>query len=191
MAFTGQILDNPVSGERFIFSKTASDTGGEVVAVEFEVSPDGRVPGAHVHPVQEERFEVVSGTMKFKMGRKTVVAGPGETLIVPAGTSHRFANAGDGPAVLRVEVRPALRMEQLWETTVALAEEGRTFRSGMPKPLELAMFMREFEQEVQAPFAAGLVRTAIAPLAWIAARRGLERRYAVPQLPLARPVRYA
>jgi len=180
MAFPGQVLDNPVSGERFIFSQTADDTGGELLAVEFVVAPDGRVPGAHVHPVQEERFEVVSGTMRFKAGRETVLAGPGDTLVVPPGTSHRFANAGESPAVLRVEVRPALKMEQLWETVVALAADGRTFRSGLPKPLDLALFMREFEQEVRAPFAPGLVRAATAPLAWLAARRGLTRRYQEP-----------
>ncbi len=182
MAFTGQVLDNPVSGERFIFSDTAADTGGELLAVEFVVAPDGYVPGGHVHPVQEERFEVVSGRMRFKKGRKTVLAEPGDTLIVPPGTYHRFANAGDSPAVIRVEVRPALKMEQLWETTVALAAEGRTLPSGLPRPLDLALFMREFEQEVQPPFAPGLVRAATAPLAWLAVRRGLGRRYQAPTL---------
>jgi quercetin dioxygenase-like cupin family protein len=180
MAFPGQVLDNPVSGERFIFSKTAADTAGELLAVEFVVAPDGRVPGAHVHPVQEESFEVVSGTMRFKRGRETVLAGPGDTVVVPPGIAHRFANAGEGPAVVRVEVRPALRMEQLWETVVALAAEGRTFRSGLPRPLDLALFMREFEQEVRAPFAPGMARAATAPLAWLAARRGLARRYQAP-----------
>jgi hypothetical protein len=28
MAFTGQVLDNPISVERFIFQQTAADTGG-------------------------------------------------------------------------------------------------------------------------------------------------------------------
>jgi mannose-6-phosphate isomerase-like protein (cupin superfamily) len=183
MAVTGQVLNNPISGERFIFSQTAADTGGELLAVEFVVAPDGRVPGAHVHPVQEERFEVVRGIMRFKRGRETVVAGPGETVVVPAGTAHRFANAGDEPAVLRIEVRPALRMEQLWETVAALAAEGRTFRSGLPRPLDLAVFMREFEQEVRAPFAPGLTRAATVPLAWLAVRRGLARRYELPGTP--------
>jgi mannose-6-phosphate isomerase-like protein (cupin superfamily) len=183
MAVTGQVLDNPISGERFIFSQTAADTGGELLAVEFVVAPDGRVPGAHVHPVQEERFEVVRGIMRFKRGRETVVAGPGETVVVPAGTAHRFANAGDEPAVLRIEVRPALRMEQLWETVAALADEGRTFRSGLPRPLDLALFIREFEHEVRAPFAPGLARAATAPLAWLAVRRGLARRYELPTTP--------
>jgi cupin domain len=120
---------------------------------------------------------VVSGAMKFRRGFRTVVAGPGETVVVPPGTAHRFANAGSELAVVRVEVRPALNMEQLYETTVALAREGRTFRSGLPRPLDLALFMREFDDEVRAPFAPGLVRALSAPLAWLAARRGLEDRY--------------
>jgi hypothetical protein len=64
MAYTGQILENPVSGEKITFIRTAADTDGEVLEIELELSPDGAVPGAHVHP-EEERFEVVEGTMAF------------------------------------------------------------------------------------------------------------------------------
>jgi quercetin dioxygenase-like cupin family protein len=177
MAFAGQVLDNPISGERFIFQQTAGDTGGQLLAFDLVLAPHGRVPGGHVHPVQEERFQVLRGTMKFRKGLETVVAHAGEEVVVPPGSYHRFANAGEEPAVVRVQVRPALHMEQLFETVVALAREGRTMRTGMPKPLELALFMRAFEQEVQAPLAPGLVRAATAPVAWLAERRGLQRRY--------------
>jgi mannose-6-phosphate isomerase-like protein (cupin superfamily) len=187
MAYNGQILENPISGERFVFHLTGDDTEGKVLAFDLEVHPGGHVPGAHVHPTQEERFEVVRGAMKFRKGFRTVVAGPGDTVVVPPGTSHRFSNAGSELAAVRVEVRPALNMEQLYETVVALAREGRTFRSGLPKPLDLALFMREFEKEVQAPFAPGLVRAATAPLAWLAARRGLEDLY--PRLRAERAAR--
>ena len=176
MAFSGQVLDNPISGERFIFHQTAGDTGGQLLSFDLTVTPDGRVPGGHVHPMQQESFEVVRGVMRFRKGLRTVIARPGDTVVVPPGAFHQFANAGDEPAVVRVRVEPALRMEQLYETVAALAAEGRTLRSGMPKPLDLAAFMREFEQEVQAPVAPGLVRAALTPLAWMAERRGLDRR---------------
>src|ERR687893_1232212 len=107
MAYAGQILENPASGERTVFHKTASDTEGQLLAFELLLTPDGHVPGAHVHPEQEERFEVVSGTMEFRLGLKKVVAGPGETVVVPAGAVHRFSNGGDETAHVRVEVRPA------------------------------------------------------------------------------------
>src|SRR6266511_2602768 len=153
MAYVGQTLENPASGERITFRRTAAETAGELVAIDLELPRGSRVPGGlHIHPLQEERFEVVSGTMRFRLGRKKIVAGAGTVVLVP--------------------VRPALKMEQLFETAVALAAEGRTMLNGIPRPLELALFVREFEQEVQAAFPPRWVqRLALAPLGWLARRR--------------------
>jgi mannose-6-phosphate isomerase-like protein (cupin superfamily) len=178
MAYSGQTIINPVSGEQITFLQTARDTGGELLEFELSLTPDGHVPGAHVHPAQEERFHVLEGTMQFRRGLRRVVAGPGETVVVPAGTVHRFANAGDGIARCRVEVAPALDMEQLLETTVELAIEGNVTSKGMPKPMHLALFVQRFRQEVKAPFPpAWIVRVLMAPLASLARRRGHGERY--------------
>ena len=179
MAYTGQTISNPVSGERITFLRTAADTGGELLAFECELAPDGHVPGAHQHPHQEERFEVLEGTMTFKLGRRKITAGPGEVVVIPAGATHAFKNGGDSNAVLRVEVRPALKMENLLETACELAQEGNTTGKGMPKPLHLALFVREFRNEVQAPFPpAWMQRASLAPLAALGRARGHAQRYA-------------
>jgi hypothetical protein len=97
---------------------------------------------------------------------------------VPAGARHKFANAGDDTARARVEIRPALKMEQLFETAIALAEDGRTTKKGMPKPLDLALFVSEYRDEVQGAFPpVWIQRLTLAPLAWIAKRRGYAQRY--------------
>ena len=179
MAYSGQTITNPVSGERITFLQTARDTDGELLEFELELTPDGHVPGAHVHPAQEERFHVLAGRMKFRRGWRRVVAEAGETVVVPAGTVHRFANAGDEVAHCRVEVVPALDMEQLLETTVELAMEGNVTRTGMPRPLHLALFVQRFRREVRAPFPpAWAVRALMSPLRAIARARGLGERYA-------------
>ena len=179
MAYTGQTISNPVSGEQITFLQTAADTAGEKLEFELALSPDGHVPGAHVHPEQEERFHVLEGTMKFRMGLRRIVAHAGDTVVVPAGRAHPFANGGDETARCRVEVVPALDMEHLLETTVELALEGNVTRKGMPKPLHLALFVRRFAREVRAPFPpAWLVRVLMAPLAALAHRRGFAERYA-------------
>ena len=178
MAYAGQTIENPVSGERITFVKTSADTGGELLAIDMTLAPDGHVPGAHVHPEQEERFEIESGTMKFRMNGKTIVAGPGETVVVPPGARHKFSNAGDEEVRVRVEVRPALKMEELFENTVALAKEGKTNRKGMPRPVHLALFVGEYEREVRAPFPpAPVVKALLAPLAAFGRRRGHADRY--------------
>jgi quercetin dioxygenase-like cupin family protein len=173
MAFQGQTLQNPASGERITFRATAAQTGGELVAIDLELPAGRRVPGPlHVHPIQEERFEVVEGTMQFRMGRERIVAGAGEVVVVPPGVAHDFANVGDADALVRVEVRPALEMERMFEAAVALAEQGRTMLGGIPKPLDLAVFTREFDQEVRAAFPPRwMQRLALAPLAFLARLR--------------------
>ena len=179
MAYRGQVITNPVSGETITFKRTSASTGGRLLEIELELTPDGKVPGMHVHPSQEERFEVLEGRMKFRMGMRTIVAEAGEVVTVPAGKAHKFSNAGDEPARANVQVRPALKMEELFVTTVKLAEEGRVMNSGMPKPLDLALFVREFAAEVRAPFSPGrFQRAMLAPLAELGSRRGHADRYA-------------
>src|SRR5690242_9091267 len=112
MARQGQTIINPVSGERITFVQTAADTAGELLEFELELSADGRVPGAHVHPEQEERFHVTDGEMSFRLGLRRIKAVAGDTVIVPAGRVHKFANGGAGVARCRVEVVPALDMEE-------------------------------------------------------------------------------
>jgi mannose-6-phosphate isomerase-like protein (cupin superfamily) len=186
MAYAGQTIENPVSGEKITFIQTAADTDGELLEIELELSADGAVPGAHIHPEQEERFEIVEGTMAFRMGLKKIVAGPGDVVTVPAGRIHAFKNAGDTTARVNVQVRPALKMEQLFETTVELAEDGRTTSKGMPRPLDLALFVREYQREVKAPFPpAPVVRALLAPLAWAAKRKGRGERYTPELAPVA------
>src|ERR671924_586436 len=186
MAYRGQIIENPVTGERIEFLRTSADTGGELLELELELSADGRVPGAHVHPEQEERFHVLEGTMKFRLGLRTILASAGESVVVPAGRVHKFSNHGDEPARARVEVVPALNMEELLRTTTQLAHEGNVTRSGMPKPLHLALFVQRFRREVRAPFPpAWMVHAVMAPLAALARGRGHAARYEAPSPALA------
>jgi len=87
MAYAGQTIENPVSGGRITFRKTAADTNGELLEIDVE-----------------------------------------------------------------------------------------------PKPLDLALFVHEFKDEVRGPASPGWAqRAALAPLAWIARRRGRAERYVSPR----------
>jgi mannose-6-phosphate isomerase-like protein (cupin superfamily) len=158
MIHAGDVIENPVTGERIVFHETSRETNGEAVLFETFVQPHGFVAAAHVHPKQEERFEVVSGTLGLKIGGEEIVAGPGETLTVPAGTPHRFWNAGGDEVRFRCEVRPALQFERLLETMFALAAEGKTNKKGMPNPLRLAVIARAHFDVVRLPFPPALVQ---------------------------------
>jgi quercetin dioxygenase-like cupin family protein len=148
----GDTIHNPVTGERIVFHQTSAETGGEAVVIETFVDPGGFVAAAHVHPTQEERFQVLRGTVGFQVGRRKEVAGPGTRVTVPAGTRHRFWNAGDDVAQFVCEIRPALQFESLLETMFALAGDGKTNRKGMPSPLRLAVIANAHFDTVRLPF---------------------------------------
>src|SRR3954469_4569877 len=103
MAYAGQVVENPVTGERIVFRQTAADTDGELVAIDLSLPVGGHVPGVHIHPNQEEAFHVTSGKMRFRYGLKTIVAEAGESVVVPAGKIHSFAQYGEEPSQCRVE----------------------------------------------------------------------------------------
>jgi quercetin dioxygenase-like cupin family protein len=172
------VITNPLSGEQITIRATAQDTGGRVLEWELLLAPGGKVPSRHAHPEQEETFTVLAGRMRFLVGARRVTAGPGDTVRVPPGTVHHFANASAEPVRVAVQTSPALSMQALLETAAALAAEQHAAARKLPRPLELALFMRDFRREVRAPYLpAALVAAVVRPVAWLAARGGLDARY--------------
>ncbi|HUY45972.1 MAG TPA: cupin domain-containing protein [Streptosporangiaceae bacterium] len=174
----GHVIENPLSGERITIRATAAETGGDVLEWELLLAPGGAVPSRHAHPEQEERFTVLAGRMRFLVAGRQVIADPGDTVRIPPGTVHHFANAGTQPARVAVETRPALSMQKLLETAAAMAQHQHRAARKLPSPFDLALFMREFEREVRAPYLpVALVRAVVGPLAWLARRVGQDARY--------------
>lgn len=183
MIHSGDKLENPVTGEVLIFHQTARDSGGEAVVVETIVRPGGFVAGAHVHPHQSERFEVLAGRLGLRVGRETIEAGPGDVHVVEPGTTHRFWNAGEEEARFVCKVRPALEFESLIETMFALAAAGRTNRRGMPNPFNLAVIARAHFETVRLPFPpAWAQRAALALGAPLGRLLGYQPTLAAPQV---------
>ena len=133
MIAPGQTLENPVTGERFTFTDTAASTGGELLAFDFALRPGGKVPVPHVHPVQTERFEVVAGEVRFRLGLRTFVAQAGDVVEAPPASptasptwGRRGADARRGPA--------RAGDGDMFAEVIALAEAGIT-RGGLPRNL--------------------------------------------------------
>src|SRR5918998_107782 len=123
--------------------------GGELLQVDWIGAPGWTTGPDHVHPLQEERFEVLSGRLGLRVGGVERVHGAGDVIVAPAGSAHAVWNAGGEEVHVLVDFRPALRTERAFETLAGLARDGKTNKAGAPKnPLQLALILREFEEEI-------------------------------------------
>lgn len=172
-----RVIENPLSGERIVIPKLPPDRRSRL-SWELYLAPGGRVPSSHVHPGQAEVFRVVSGRVRFRLGARRIVAGPGDTVRVPAHTVHHFANASPEEAHISVETEPALDIVGMLEMAASLAQDQYATGHAFPHPFDLALFMRDFDAEVQAPYVpAWLVRAFARPVAWSVRKLGWDARY--------------
>jgi mannose-6-phosphate isomerase-like protein (cupin superfamily) len=164
-------IGEPTSGQLIVFRERTRDR----VTADLYVRPGGFVP-VHVHGRQVERFEGISGTLRFRLGRRSALVGPGDALAVPAGTPHGFQNVGREVAHFRIELTPPLRGEEGLRTLFGLQRDGRLSvpRRGIPRPfLQLAVLFDEYLDEIHLPVVPlALQRIAFGALARIGERRG-------------------
>jgi mannose-6-phosphate isomerase-like protein (cupin superfamily) len=147
MAHPGEVIEHPVFRHRARFVRTAADTNGELLELEFTIDPGGPRLSPHIHRLQLEQFEMLDGSLQFSIRGRRLDRTRGEHLDVQPGTSHSFHNVSSAPATFRVMYRPALRLEDFFSALYALGAAGKTNRSGLPSPLWLATLISEFPEE--------------------------------------------
>jgi quercetin dioxygenase-like cupin family protein len=178
MARAGDVIENPVTGERVVFRRIAHDTDGESLEYDLHFTPSGFVTQEHLHPEQSERHEVLAGKVGLHLEGRGQVLERGDVVVVPSGTPHRLFPVDGSRVHVLFELRRALRTEALLETFVGLARDGKVNRKGYPGLLQLAALSREFEREGYAtrpPLA--LQRALFGPLAALGRLRGYRPSY--------------
>ena len=91
---------------RYLVDPQAS--GGSVAIFEFEVAPGAKVPAAHSHDAYEETSCGIEGVPYLHRQRQTMVAGPGDCVLIPRGAVHRFENLHSVPTKALVIITPGL-----------------------------------------------------------------------------------
>jgi mannose-6-phosphate isomerase-like protein (cupin superfamily) len=127
---------------------TAAESDGELHEMRATYAAGSPLPPAHLHPAQDERFEVLEGALTFVLDGQERVVAAGEGVDVPRGTVHQVRNAGEVPAVTIWQTRPALRTGEFhaalhaasaaedWDGLLAtLRDHGDVFRM-VPDPFE-------------------------------------------------------
>jgi mannose-6-phosphate isomerase-like protein (cupin superfamily) len=85
---------------RAVFHADGEETGNTYSVSEWWLEPRSDGPGAHSHEANDEIFRIVEGRMSVLVGDRWIDAPAGSTIVVPAGTTHDFANRTDARAGL-------------------------------------------------------------------------------------------
>ena len=132
MVNAGDVIENPLTGERITFVRTSQQTGGALAELDLELTPQAFLAAEHIHRSQEERFRVLEGHVLVRCRGEESISGPEETVTVPAGAPHAWAPHGDAAARVRITFTPGAGIEDFFEEFFRLAREGRVNAKGMP-----------------------------------------------------------
>ena len=109
-----------------------------------ELYPGGK-SAIHVHPNQEEIYEIKEGEMEVYLHNHWKLLKAGERVTIPKGTVHAFRNAGKKKVVALNVHNPGLRFGQMLEETQQLIKEGKlTGTSGFKNIIYMCMQMLKY-----------------------------------------------
>lgn len=112
---SARILVHPLLQDRVTVRVTPEESNGALLRIEYDARAVTPPADDHVHPDQEERIEVLAGTLHCRIGGEVREMHVGETLIIPASTPHALWNESPTGSRSVGEYRPALETLALFE----------------------------------------------------------------------------
>ena len=134
-----ELVQDPVNQVRYAFKRD-----GENLIVDCLIKAGGALP-PHRHPRQVERWSVLDGQVRFRLGgqERLIEAADGEMVVTPD-TAHGLANVSGQEAHLRCRVEPALRLQAFLEESAEAARKGLFTPRGLPRGLGGARWVASF-----------------------------------------------
>jgi mannose-6-phosphate isomerase-like protein (cupin superfamily) len=114
----------------------------EALEVEASYRAGGTPPPAHFHPAQDERFEVLEGTMRVRVEDEERELGTGAQIEIGRGQVHQMWNPGAEPARVRWVTTPAGRTEQWFRVLDGVFREDGDIAAG--RPVDFGALLAEY-----------------------------------------------
>lgn len=138
---------NPAAGETLTVHPVADGR----LRAELELAPVHHGPPAHRHPHATERFTVLDGAIRVRVGRERRVLREGESVLVPAGVTHGYAGVAGVPARVLVELDPAGGMAEFFAALYGIDPARRDPRTGAPRLRAVAAVLRRHPADITVP----------------------------------------
>jgi mannose-6-phosphate isomerase-like protein (cupin superfamily) len=131
---TGEQIESPSMGLRI----TWRELGPDVLGFDLAMRAGAPAVPMHVHPHQEERITVHTGTIRSRSGGREQRLQAGQVVVTRPGEPHTIEPADGRDAEVYAELRPALRYGEFIESSFALDRAGHVNAKGRANPLRMA-----------------------------------------------------
>jgi quercetin dioxygenase-like cupin family protein len=170
-------------GESFTFTGVSHDPDGDLIGADGVAQP-GAGPPMHVHYLQEESARVVTGRMGYQLlGQEPKIAEAGELVVWPAGTAHKWWNAGTTELRMTGWCKPPGNIEFFLGTMFASVKRNG---NGRPDLFDAAFLMTRYQSEYAMLEMPALARRVLIPILYVVGRvLGKYRKYGDAPEPIA------
>ena len=156
-------IDNG-NGELLTFTGVTSGPDGARLGADGVAQP-GSGPPMHVRHVQDEAARVVRGKLGYQvLGGEPQFAGPGELVVWPAVTPHKWWNAGSDELQLSGWCSPPDHIEFFLSTLFASTKANGGLRPGL---FDAAFLTTRYRSEFALLEMPAVVRHVVIPVAYV------------------------
>ncbi|MGZ7160757.1 MAG: cupin domain-containing protein [Methanobacterium sp.] len=132
-----------------VFLKTGAETNGELLQIDCISPPTSVKEPEHIHPFQENKFEIISGNCNFSIDGNERIVKSGEVISIAPGVRHHFWNSGDTDVHYIQEFRPVLKIANFFETLFALSRDGKLNEKGIPNLFHMSIILLAYKNEIR------------------------------------------
>ena len=145
-----KVIDvSAILGVKIICNNTpAENLLDRPISVEAHFVP-GALSSQHIHPLQDENYQVLSGTLDLFLDNQWHKVEPGQSISIPKGKVHAFRNSTNELTTTINTHDPGLRFQEYLEVMEKLIQEGKiTGMSGLRNGIYLSLHSLEFSNDV-------------------------------------------
>jgi quercetin dioxygenase-like cupin family protein len=169
-------------GEQLTFTGVTKGPDGERAEVDGVAQPNAGPP-MHVHYLQEEAARVTTGRLGHQvLGGEPQFSGPGDVVVWPAGTPHKWWNAGADELRMTGWCKPPGNVEFFLGALFASTREN----GGRPGLFDVALLITRYRTEYAMLELPAVVRRLVIPILYvIGALLGKHKKYTDAPPPIA------